>query len=115
MTYRDQQAIELGAERTERDSLTVLVTPEEAARALRIGRTRMYRLIREEAIRSVSIGHSRRVPVAALEEYVFELGTPDRGGTIRALPPVTPRPPVTPPAYHRPGTEAGPSPSGEDR
>ena len=54
-------------------SLIVLVTPEEAAEALRIGRTRMYALLREGAIRSVRIGQSRRVPVQALHDFVAAL------------------------------------------
>ncbi|MGH9918902.1 MAG: helix-turn-helix domain-containing protein, partial [Nitrososphaerales archaeon] len=41
--------------------VVVLLTPEEAAEALRIGRTRMYRLIREGAVRSVKVCQSRRV------------------------------------------------------
>ena len=51
----------------------LLLTPEEAARALRIGRTRMFSLLREGRVRSVTIGASRRVPVNALHEYVDEL------------------------------------------
>ncbi len=52
--------------------MVLLLTPEEAAEALRIGRTRMYRLIREGAVRSVKVGQSRRVPVQALHDYVSE-------------------------------------------
>ena len=53
--------------------VVVLLTPEEAAEALSIGRTRMYRLMREGTIRSVKVGQSRRVPVQALHDYVADL------------------------------------------
>lgn len=48
----------------------LLLTPEEAAKALRIGRTRLYELLAEGAIGSVRIGHSRRITVRALQAYV---------------------------------------------
>ena len=51
----------------------ILVTPEEAAAALRIGRTRMYALLAEGAVVSVQIGHSRRISVRALEDFVRRL------------------------------------------
>lgn len=51
----------------------VLLTPEEAAEALSLGRTKVYELIREGALRSVRIGKCRRVPAAALDEFVDRL------------------------------------------
>lgn len=54
----------------------VLLTVEEAAGALRIGRTRMYGLLREGRVRSVKIGNSRRIPVDALHAYVKGLTEP---------------------------------------
>ena len=48
----------------------VLLTLEEAAEVLRIGRTRMFALVGRGEVRSVRIGSSRRVPMAAIEEYV---------------------------------------------
>lgn len=51
----------------------LLLTPAEAAQVLGIGRSKMYDLLRAEAIRSVRIGSCRRVPLAALEEYVAAL------------------------------------------
>jgi excisionase family DNA binding protein len=50
-----------------------LLTPEEAARRLRIGRTFIYSLLREGAIPSVKIGRVRRVRVRDLDEYVRTL------------------------------------------
>lgn len=53
--------------------LTLLaVTVEEAARRLSIGRTTMYGLIRDGAIRTVPFGRSRRVPVQALNDYLTQ-------------------------------------------
>lgn len=50
-----------------------LLTVEEAAERLRVGRTRMFALIGSGAIRSVKIGRSRRIPSTELPRYVREL------------------------------------------
>jgi excisionase family DNA binding protein len=52
----------------------LLVTPEEAARRLSLGRTTVYSLIASGVLESIRIGRLRRVPVAALGRYV------ERGG-----------------------------------
>ncbi len=52
----------------------MLLTPEEAARVLSIGRSKVYELIRTGALESVRIGGSRRVPVTAIERFIAELG-----------------------------------------
>ena len=46
---------------------------EEAAAALRIGRTRMFDLIAKGEVNSVLIGRCRRVSVDALREYAKKL------------------------------------------
>lgn len=51
----------------------IVLTVEEAAKRLRIGRTTMYALIRTGQIRSVPIGRLRRIPVSALHDYVNHL------------------------------------------
>ncbi|WP_406048205.1 excisionase family DNA-binding protein [Kribbella sp. NBC_00889] len=51
----------------------IFLTVEEAAAALRIGRTRMFDLIAKHEIESVLIGRSRRVPVDALHKYAEKL------------------------------------------
>ena len=51
----------------------LLVRPEEAARALGVGRTKVYELMRCGALRSVRVGGLRRIPVAALNEFVTRL------------------------------------------
>jgi excisionase family DNA binding protein len=50
-----------------------LLTAEEAAKALGIGRTLVYELIGSGCLHSVRIGSCRRVPVAAIDEFVAEL------------------------------------------
>jgi excisionase family DNA binding protein len=56
----------------------LLLTPEEAARALGIGRTKLYELLSTAKLPSVRIGGSRRVSVDALTEFVRRL-TPTPG------------------------------------
>ncbi|WP_433890696.1 helix-turn-helix domain-containing protein [Streptomyces sp. CA-111067] len=56
----------------------VLLTVEEAARRLRIGRTTCFKLIRTGALESVPIGHLRRVPAAAVPEFVERLRAEQR-------------------------------------
>ena len=51
----------------------LLLTAEEAARALGIGRTVVYRLMREGELRGVRIGASRRFPREEIERYVQHL------------------------------------------
>ena len=48
----------------------LLVKPEEAARMLQISRTEIFRMIGSGEIASILIGRRRRIPVAALNEYV---------------------------------------------
>lgn len=51
----------------------VLLTAEEAAERLGIGRTLMYRLLRDGEIESVRIGRLCRVPVSAIHDYATRL------------------------------------------
>jgi excisionase family DNA binding protein len=51
----------------------VLFTVEEAARALGIGRTRMFALIQGGDVETVLIGRLRRIPVDALHTFVSRL------------------------------------------
>ena len=50
-----------------------LLKVEEAAQLLSLGRSKLYQLVLAGAIPSVRIGRSRRVPVAAIEEYIRKL------------------------------------------
>lgn len=51
----------------------IVLTVEDAARRLGVGRTTMYALIKTNQIRTVTIGRLRRVPVSCLDEYVQRL------------------------------------------
>ena len=56
----------------------VLLTPEEAAEALGVGRTTVYALIKAGDIDSIRIGHLRRIPTDALAPCVARLAARDR-------------------------------------
>jgi excisionase family DNA binding protein len=51
----------------------LLLTVEEAARRLQLGRTLVYRLISSGELESVTVGRLRRVPAQCLAEYVAGL------------------------------------------
>lgn len=54
-------------------SLPLVLTVEEAAQRLGIGRTVMYALVSSGAVESVRIGRLRRVPADALVTFLDEL------------------------------------------
>lgn len=54
----------------------LLVTAEEAAQLLSVGRTTIYSLLAKGLLESVIIGRSRRIPVDALHSYVKNLRRP---------------------------------------
>src|SRR6476469_355034 len=66
----------------------LLLSPEEAARLLRIGRTTVYALMKTGDLHPVHIGRSCRLARAELERYVNRLHTPEP----RRPPPSRPRP-----------------------
>lgn len=51
----------------------VLLTVEEAAQRLRIGRTRMFALVKSGAVASVRIGRLRRISIDAINSYAASL------------------------------------------
>ena len=51
----------------------LLLTPTEAARALGIGRSKLYELLQDGVLESVHIGACRRIPTDALTELVSRL------------------------------------------
>jgi excisionase family DNA binding protein len=51
----------------------LLLTPVEAARALGIGRSKVYELLSSGALDSVRIGSCRWVPADALHSFLVEL------------------------------------------
>ena len=52
------------------DPACVLLTVEQAARRLGVGRSTMYGLLARGEIESIQIGHLRRIPVDALGTFV---------------------------------------------
>lgn len=50
-----------------------LLRPEEAAEFLSLSRARIYELLKAGEIESVTIGRSRRIPLAALDDFVTRL------------------------------------------
>lgn len=61
----------------------LLLTPEEAAEVLSIGRSKLYQLLAAGDLHSVTIGSSRRVPVEALRVFVADIaGGAEREGTV---------------------------------
>lgn len=53
-----------------RVSAVVLLTVEDAAEALALGRTKIYELLDAGLLRSVKIGRARRIPLDAVHEFV---------------------------------------------
>ena len=56
----------------------LLVTVDEAARLLSIGRTQVYKLIGSGELPSIKLFRSRRIQASALRDYVAQLGQDDR-------------------------------------
>lgn len=51
----------------------LMLTVEEAAESLGVGRTTMYALVRSGRVESIRIGRLRRVPADALNAFVVAL------------------------------------------
>jgi excisionase family DNA binding protein len=51
----------------------VLLTVEQAAAALAIGRTNVFKLIKTKQIASVRVGQLRRIPATEIDAYVARL------------------------------------------
>jgi excisionase family DNA binding protein len=56
-------------------TLRLLLSPDEAAKALGISRASLYPLLMRKEIPSVRVGGLRRVPLGALQHYIDELLT----------------------------------------
>src|SRR4051794_25229861 len=74
---------------------SLLLTPEEAAKLLRVGRTTLYALMKAGELRPVHIGRACRISHAELERFV---------GRLDAPPPPLPR---RSPARRRTSTDQG--------
>ncbi len=62
----------------------LLLTPEEAAQMLRVGRTTIYALMKAGELRPVHIGRSCRLSRTELERYVDRLQAPPTQPPTRA-------------------------------
>jgi excisionase family DNA binding protein len=51
----------------------MVLTVEEAAERLGIGRTLMYALVKSGDVESIAIGRLRRIPLDALDDFVDNL------------------------------------------
>ena len=51
----------------------IVLTVEEAAERLEVGRTMVYALVRSGDIESIAIGRLRRIPIDALDEFIGRL------------------------------------------
>ena len=61
----------------------VLLTPEQAADAIGIGRTTLYALIKSGDLQSIKVGRLRRVPEAAVNRYIERLMAEQHSATER--------------------------------
>ena len=61
----------------------LLLTPEDAAKVLRVGRTTVYALMKAGDLHPVHIGRSCRISRAELERYVRRLETPQPSAAAR--------------------------------
>ena len=59
--------------RQPREHQQLLISVEEAAEILGIGRTAAYALVRKNQLKSVKIGRTRRVVLSSLNEYIQQL------------------------------------------
>lgn len=57
----------------------VMLTAEQAAEAIGVGRTTMFALIKSGEIESVRIGRLRRVPLDSIEAYISRLSIEQNG------------------------------------
>ena len=58
----------------------LLIRPEEAARLLAVGRTRLYAMLQSGELPSITIGRSRRILRADLEGWVANLAETGSAG-----------------------------------
>jgi excisionase family DNA binding protein len=49
-----------------------LLTPDQAADALAVNRSTLYKLLGRGEIKSIKLGRARRIPVKALEAFIAE-------------------------------------------
>jgi excisionase family DNA binding protein len=57
----------------------LLLTVEEAAEAMSLGRTLMYQLVKGRQVLSIKVGRTRRILTSALHEFVKRLSEVEKG------------------------------------
>jgi excisionase family DNA binding protein len=70
---RDEVRKVLGEAQRPEASGPLLVTVAQAAEALALGQTEVYRLLQSGELASVKVGRARRVVAASLQQYVQRL------------------------------------------
>jgi len=55
------------------NNLPILYTAEEAADILNIGRSTVFKLMKQNRIESIRLGRTRRIPLDALQDFVDDL------------------------------------------
>jgi|GEM_PF-632731 len=79
-THESGPALGATGERPDREpNVRLLLSVEEAAQCLHIGRSTIYTLVAQNQLESVKIGKLRRIPAAALDDYVASLRDADYG------------------------------------
>ena len=68
----------------------MLLKPEDAAKVLNLARSTVYKLIGDGTLPSITVGRSRRVPVAALRLWVARQW--EHANSEECTPPATERP-----------------------
>ena len=54
-------------------NLPILYTAEEVADILNIGRSTVFKLMKQNRIESIRLGRTRRIPLDALQDFVDDL------------------------------------------
>ncbi|MBS2534156.1 excisionase family DNA-binding protein [Catenulispora sp. NF23] len=67
------------------DQPRVMLTVEQAADAIGIGRTTMFALLKNGDVESVRIGRLRRVPAAAIDSFLERLAADQNPATRQGV------------------------------
>ncbi|WP_369134238.1 helix-turn-helix domain-containing protein [Modestobacter sp. I12A-02662] len=94
MRTDNNQSEDLSADR-------LLLTTEEAADVLRVGRTTVYALTKDGHLRPVHIGRSCRISRAEIERYVSRLEAPPPARHARTRAQTVDQPALFPPSAGR--------------
>ena len=65
--------------------LPMLFSVEEVADILHIGRSTVFKLIKEGKIQSIKLGRSRRIPIDSMQNYVDDLISESNASRSRSI------------------------------